>query len=165
MKAATKAGRQGSALRAIATATVLALLAVSQPQAQTGSPPRAQALVGDGTIASLREVKGNVLVSDESGLATGNEALRLAPGTRVITTTASQAVVEFDFGCRVTLKENERFEVEKGKPCALLLAQPYGIAVAAASAAVAPAIVGGVIGASVLGVLIDARAQTTASPN
>ena len=50
MKAATKAGRQGSALRAIAAATVLALLAVSQPQAQTGSPPRAQAPVGDGKM-------------------------------------------------------------------------------------------------------------------
>ena len=56
MKAATKAGRQGSALRTIAAATVLALLALSQPQAQTGSPPPAQALVGDGTIASLRDV-------------------------------------------------------------------------------------------------------------
>lgn len=165
MKAATKAGRQGSALRSIAAATLLALLAVSQPQAQTESPPRAQAVVSDGTIASLRDVKGNVLVSNEFGLATGNEALRLAPGTRVITTTASEAVVEFDFGCRVTLKENERFEVEKGKPCAILLAQPYGIVVAAAAPAIVPGLIVGAFGAAALGVLIDARTQTTASPN
>lgn len=165
MKAATKAGRQGSALRAIAAATVLALLAVSQPQAQTGSPPRAQALVGDGTIASLRDVKGNVLVSNDAGLATGNEALRLLPGTRVITTANAGVVIAFDVGCDVKLNENERFEVEKGKPCALLLAQPYGIVVAAAGATIIPGIIVGAFGAAALGVLIDARNQTTASPN
>lgn len=165
MKAATKAGRQGSALRAIATATVLALLAVSQPQAQPAAPPRAQASVNDGSIARLRDVRGNVLVSNESGLATGIEALRLVPGTRVITTSASQVVVEFDDGCRVTLKENERFEVEN-KPCALLLAQPYGIVVAAAAAPLlAPGLVVGAAGAAALGVLVDSRTKTTASPN
>lgn len=157
MNAATKVTR--GTMRAIAQATVLALLVVSQPQAQTPAQPN------DGTIARLRSVNGNVLVSNESGLATGDEALRLLSGTRVITTANSQVVVEYDDGCRVTLKENERFEVEKGKPCALLLAQPYGIVVAAAGAALAPGLIVGAFGAAALGSLIDARNTTTASPS
>ena len=66
----------------------------------------------DGTIARLVEMNGSVLVSRESGLASGNESLRLPAGTRVITTAASAVVVEYDNGCRVRLKENQRFEVE-----------------------------------------------------
>ena len=157
MTAATKVARGANTMRRIAQATVLALLVVSQPQAQIQP--------NDGTIARLRSVNGNVLVSNDAGLATGDEALRLVPGTRVITTANSQVVVEYDDGCRVTLKENERFEVEKGKPCALLLAQPYGIVVAAAGATIIPGIIVGAFGAAALGVLIDARTQTTASPN
>lgn len=157
----TKVTRVTSTMRSIALATVLALLAVSQPQAQT----QPQARPNDDTIAQLRNVTGNVLVSNESGLATGDEALRLVPGTRVITTANSQVVVEYDNGCRVTLKENERFEVEKGRPCALLLAQPYGIVVAAAGATIIPGIIVGVFGAAALGSLIDARNTTTASPS
>jgi hypothetical protein len=77
----------------------------------------------DGAIARLVEMSGNVLVSREAGLASGNESLRLQAGTRVITTAQSGVVVEYDNGCRVRLKENQRFEVEKDKPCAALLAQ------------------------------------------
>ncbi|MDQ3028044.1 MAG: hypothetical protein M3R58_16275 [Pseudomonadota bacterium] len=165
MNAITKVKRGTNTMRRIAQATVLALLVVSQPQAQTGSPPRAQVLAVDGTIASLRDVKGNVLVSNESGLATGNEALRLLPSTRVITTANAGVVIAFDDGCDVKLKENERFEVEKGKPCALLLAQPYAIVVAAAGATIIPGIIVGAFGAAALGSLIDARNTTTASPS
>ena len=100
----------------------------------------------DGTIARLVEMHGNVLVSRDSGLASGSDRLRVMPGTRVITTAQSDVVVEYDDGCRVKLKENQRFEVERGKPCALLLAQdilatpnyaiawyvPFGAAAAAA---------------------------------
>ncbi len=76
----------------------------------------------DDTIARLVDMQGNVLVSRESGLSSANEQLRLRPGTRVITTSHSEVVVEYDDGCRVRLKENQRFEVERGKPCAALLA-------------------------------------------
>jgi hypothetical protein len=78
---------------------------------------------GERTVAKLVDVHGNVLVSHDTGLASGTEKLRLAAGTRVITTAKSDAIVEYDDGCRVHLKENQRFEVERGKPCALLLAQ------------------------------------------
>src|SRR4051812_22364068 len=77
----------------------------------------------DRTIAKLVEMHGNVLVSKETGLGSGRDQLRIAEGTRVITTAKSDVVVEYDDGCRVHLKENQRFEVERGKPCALLLAQ------------------------------------------
>ena len=157
MTASTKVARGTNTMRRIAQATVLALLVVSQPQAQTRS--------NDDSIARLRSVNGNVLVSNDAGLATGNEALRLLPGTRVITTANAGVVIAFDVGCDVKLNENERFEVEKGKPCALLLAQPYGIVVAAAGASIIPGIIVGAFGAAALGVLIDARNTTTASPS
>jgi hypothetical protein len=104
-----------------------------------GAPAHAQQ-GRDGTIARLVETQGNVLVSRESGLASGNDQLRLLPGTRVITTAHSEVVVEYDDGCRVKLKENQRFEVERGKPCALLLAQD--ILVPASNNAIA-ALIGG----------------------
>jgi hypothetical protein len=75
------------------------------------------------SVAKLVDLHGNVLVSRDTGLVSGAEKLRLVPGTRVITTAKADVVVEYDDGCRVQLRENQRFEVEEGKPCALLLAQ------------------------------------------
>ena len=86
------------------------------------APLRAQD-AGDRSVAKLVDMHGNVLVSRETGMVTGAEKLRLVPGTRVITTAKADVIVEYDDGCRVQLKENQRFEVEHGKPCALLLAQ------------------------------------------
>jgi hypothetical protein len=83
-------------------------------------------------VARLKSVSGNVLVSREAGLAAGAEAQRLADGTRVITTANSEAVIEFDDGCEVRLKENERYEVDSGRPCALRLAGGLGGAPVAA---------------------------------
>jgi len=131
--------------------------------------PAAIAQGRDGTVARLVEVDGNVLVSRESGLASGNESLRLATGTRVITTANSKVVVEYDDGCRVTLKENQRFEVERGKPCALLVATDL---IAAAGAPVVPLVVVGVLaGAGGAAVVDTQRAPrigvtgTSVSPN
>jgi len=96
--------------------------------------PAAHAQEGrDGTIARLVQTQGNVLVSREAGLASGNNDLRLRPGTRVITTAHSEVIVEYDDGCRVKLKENQRFEVERGRPCALLLAQDILVSPVAAA--------------------------------
>jgi hypothetical protein len=96
----------------------------------------------DGTVARLVDMQGNVLVSRESGLASGNEQLRLLPGTRVITTARSEVVVEYDDGCRVRVKENQRFEVEHGKPCALLLAQDILAPVAIANSVIPAVLIG-----------------------
>ena len=77
-------------------------------------------------VARLKQVTGNVLVSREAGMAAGNQEQRLGNGVRIITTANSEAVIEFDNGCEVRLRENERFDVDSGKPCALLVAQPLG---------------------------------------
>jgi hypothetical protein len=135
---------------------LLALLFASQPFAQTS----------DGTVAKLTDLKGNVLVSRESGLASGANTLRLVPGTRIITTANSHVVIEYDDGCRVTLEENQRFEVsDERKPCALLMTMPQAImvptAVASAMTTVAPLLFGG----AAIAALIDQRGRQQVSPS
>ncbi|MBC8023668.1 MAG: hypothetical protein H7Y14_11145, partial [Burkholderiales bacterium] len=126
-------------------------------------------------IARLKEVKGNVLLSRESGLAAGAESTRLTEHTRVITTANSEVIVVYDNGCEVRLKENQRFEVETGKPCAALMAQAQSILLEPAGAMTAsaaggamlfwtalPALGGAAIG---LGFLQDSREKTPLSPS
>jgi hypothetical protein len=126
-------------------------------------------------VAVLKRVKGNVLVSQESGLASGDEARRLPAGTRVITTANAEATVAYDDGCEVALKPNQRFEVQVGKPCkeliaqaASILAEPAGMAVAGAAggfvgfAATLPAVGGGVVGVAIIQAL---RQNQSVSPN
>jgi hypothetical protein len=129
-------------------------------------------------IAQLKSLKGNVLLSREAGLAAGSEATRVIEHTRVITTANSEVVVEFDNGCRVHLKENQRFEVDSRKPCAALIAsvesilvQPAaGLASAGAGSAagfwnVVPAIGGAAIGAAILGDRNNPPPPTPLSPS
>ena len=148
------------AIRAAVAAA--ALLATGNSMAQQTQPAKP----GDGTVARLTDVTGNVLVSRESGLASGTEALRLLPGMRVLTTANSEVVVEYDDGCRVHLKDNQRFEVERGKPCAVLMASPATIIAApAAVAGLAPLLIPGILGAASVGSLIDSRGGQSVSPN
>src|SRR5258708_37251259 len=90
-------------------------------------------------VAQLKDVHGNVLVSKESGLASGDESLRLTKGARVITTSRSDVVVVFDNGCEVRLKENQRLEIDAAKPCSELVAQAQSILAEPAGAAAAGA--------------------------
>ena len=122
-------------------------------------------------IARLKDLKGNVLVSRESGLAAGGEAVRLVEHTRVITTASSEVVVVYDNGCEVRLKENQRFQVERDKPCAALIASVQSILVQPAAVAVvgpaffwttAPAIGGAGVG---LSILQDTRGKNPLSPS
>ena len=126
-------------------------------------------------VARLKEVTGNVLVSRESGLAAAAEATRLPEHARVITTARSSAIVQYDNGCEVRLKENQRFEVEIDKPCAALVAQaqsiimePAGAALAGASAgavlfwSAVPALGGAAIG---LKIISDDRRKAPLSPS
>jgi hypothetical protein len=140
---------------------LLGLLAAPQPQAQSR---------GDG-VAQLKDVHGNVLVSRESGLSTGAEALRLGKGTRVITTANAEVVVHYDDGCEVRLKENQRFEVDTDKPCAFLIAQVQPILVDGASLAIGPALgvfgLGPGLGGAAIGVELirGGRHNPPASPS
>ena len=123
MRGAYLTGRLGGALR-VGVAVALLGVGTSTWEAGAQSPPQQD------SVARLKSVNGNVLVSRESGLAAGEQAQRLANGTRIITTANSEAVVEFDNGCEVRLKENERFDVDSTRACALLVAQPLGAPVA-----------------------------------
>jgi hypothetical protein len=143
-----------------AQAAALILLAV--PQQLLAQP-------ANETVARLKNVDGNVLVSKESGLASGDERLRLTKGTRVITTANARVTVVYDNGCEVQLKENQRFEVVTDKPCSALVAQastillePGGIATVATAgglvinAALIP-LIGGVAGVEAIKQLRDTR--------
>lgn len=142
-------------------ATLVALLFVSEPYAQKDRRKEK----GDGTVARLAELQGNVLVSRDDGLVSGNEAQRLLPGTRIITTASSNVVVEYDDGCRVTMKENQRFEVEEDRDCTLLAALPIIDAPAALGIPFASLLIPGAVGGAGVGAIIDSRGTQTVSPS
>ncbi|HUR59103.1 MAG TPA: hypothetical protein VM029_15415 [Opitutaceae bacterium] len=126
-------------------------------------------------IARLKDVKGNVLISREAGLSAGGEATRVTEHTRVITTANSEVIVVYDNGCEVRLKENQRFEVEDDKPCAVLVAMPQSILATPVGTALAGASAGGgifgttlpALGGAAIGVsfLDGARRKNPLSPS
>jgi hypothetical protein len=83
-------------------------------------------------VATLKDLEGNVLVSQGDAMVTGTLDQRLPAGTRVVTTAGAKVTISYDVGCDVRLKENERFTVNVG-PCAALLAavEPLGPAAGA----------------------------------
>lgn len=171
--------KSAGVVKAVVSAVALACAVTTSPFAQTaGEGARAPAR----TVARLRHVEGNVLVSKEAGLASADEALRLDDRSRVITTANAKAIVAYDDGCEVTLEPNQRLEIRTDKVCAERLAQaetifkePAGMALAAgtglAGGATAAALAGvggaavGVAGLSGLAALVLARQDTAASPN
>lgn len=123
------------------------------------------------TIATLVEVKGNVLVSDAVGMSSAIDNQRIKNMVRVTTTSRASVLIAFDCGCDVRLKENERLDVEGPRQCPALLAAvqavpmgaPIGAAVAAASGSILPTalLVTGVgVGAYLIG-----RNNRNCSPN
>ena len=117
--------------------------------------------------ARLKEINGNVLVSKDAALGAAQAGLPLTEGTRVITTTGAGALVVYEDGCEVRLKENERFEVETGKPCAALVAlttaapQP-AVGVIGLASSLLP---GGLAGAGSYALINQERGSSVASPN
>lgn len=77
----------------------------------------AQPVLAENSVARLTGVSGNVLVSNDFNIASAGEALRLAPGMRVLVTMNSAATIEYDDGCRVRVAAGERFEVHAAAPC------------------------------------------------
>jgi hypothetical protein len=84
----------------------------------------------DNTVATLRDADGNILVSQGDAMVAGGNDLRLAVGTRVVTTNKATVTISYDAGCDIRLKENERFTVAVG-PCAVLLGQVESLGPAA----------------------------------
>src|SRR5258706_15657138 len=99
------------------TKTLVILAALAAAFAATLAPAQG------GGVARLKDVKGNVLVSQQAGLAAGSEAWRLAEHTRVITTAGAEVIVVYDNGCEGGRRENQRFEVVVDKACAALVAE------------------------------------------
>ena len=151
--------------------TLCAAAAPFAQQAEEGVVVRSgdRLMVNGREVARLRNVEGNVLVSQETGLASGNEAARVHEGARVITTAKARVTIVFDDGCEVTLEENQRIEIDSRRACAMRLAEgvtgdPQG----------AIGLVGGVsfltgfgtyIGITGVGILIDDRESNAVSPS
>lgn len=74
------------------------------------------------TVAELRDVLGNVLVSDPAGMASAASGQRVKNKVRVTTTMKAGVLVAFDCGCNVLLKENQRLDVDLPNSCPALLA-------------------------------------------
>jgi hypothetical protein len=78
------------------------------------------------SVARLVGIQGNVLVSNDNAIASAGEALRLSPGMRVLPTLNSAATIEYDDGCRVTVRAGERAEIRAGHACPARGMQPAG---------------------------------------
>ena len=99
-------------LRAIRTSlTLLGLAAaVGAPAALAQQPA---------SVARLTGMEGQVLVSQGDAMVAATNNQRVAVGTRVLTTAGAKVVVNYDAGCDVALKSNERFTVRMGE-CGVL---------------------------------------------
>ena len=128
--------------RGAAAAALIAMALAPQGFTQSTGEP----------IAHLKGVKGNVLVSKETGLASGNESAPLTKGSRVITTANSEVTVVYDNGCEVKLKPNQRFEVVDDKPCSELIARAESILSEPAGALAATGSAGAIAAGSAIAV-------------
>ncbi len=130
----------------IAAAALLFSASLAAAQAQRAAACEDAALAKQETVAALRDLQGNVLVSDKDGVVSATNGQRVANRSRVTTTSKAGVVVVFDCGCNVQLKENERLDLDIPRGCGALLASvqpvPVGVALGAVPVApVAPAVV------------------------
>ena len=166
-----------SRMAIVAAAIAAALFAATSPFAQrSGEAPAVKAAAGQALtvngreVARLRNVEGNVLVSQESGLASGEEAARVQDGSRVITTSKAHVEVVFDDGCVVRLEENQRLEIDSGSPCNARVAESI---LPAGTSSSALAWMGGsfgfgfttAAGVTGIGIIVDDRESDAVSPS
>jgi hypothetical protein len=154
-------------------ALIAALVSANVLHAQATSCDDPSQLRKD-TIAELRDLQGNVLVSDKDGVSSAVSGQRVANKSRVTTTSSAGVVVAFDCGCNVTLKENQRVDIELPRGCAALVAAIQAVPVTVAlgsAAAVAPAAAAGsttgllAVGAVGVGGYALLRRNRNVSPN
>jgi len=126
------------------------------------------AVAQQGTVARLSNLEGNVMVSQGDGMVAAVRDQRVAPGTRVVTMAGGKVVVNYDVGCDVSLKENQRFTVRMGE-CALLLGEVVTLVPGSAGAVASVGVVEVVGGIGIGGGLIYGGYETfrgsSASPN
>ena len=92
------------------------------------------------TVGRLTGLEGDVLVSQDDAMVAAANNQRVAVGTRVVTLAGAKVVIDYDVGCNVALKENERFTVRLGE-CAALVSQVVDLGPA-------PGAIGGGVGAA-----------------
>jgi len=126
------------------------------------------AFAQQGTVARLSNLEGNVMVSQGDGMVAAVKDQRVAAGTRVVTMAGGKVVVNYDVGCDVSLKENQRFTVRTGE-CALLLGEVVTLVPGSAGAVASVGVVEVVGGIGIGGGLIYGGYETfrgsSASPN
>ena len=70
-------------------------------------------------VASLARVTGNALVNKGTQYVTGTEGMALSIGERVMSLDKTTAIIQFEDGCRYTMKENEVITIPSVSPCVL----------------------------------------------
>ena len=93
----------------------------------------AQPATEAGAVATLKSVEGIILVSHPEAMAAGTRYQALRAGVRVLSTADSKAVIHYDKGCDVDLKENQRFTVRPLDECAALIASIESMGIGAAA--------------------------------
>ena len=91
-------------------------------------------------VARLTNMEGQVLVSQGDAMVAATANQRVTVGTRVLTTAGARVVVNYDTGCDVALKPNERFTVRLGE-CGVLATEVVALGPA-------PGAIGGGVGAA-----------------
>lgn len=91
-------------------------------------------------VARLTNMEGQVLVSQGDAMVAATANQRVTVGTRVLTTAGAKVVVNYDVGCDVALKSNERFTVRMGE-CGVLATEVVALGPA-------PGAIGGGVGAA-----------------
>jgi hypothetical protein len=124
-------------------------IAVAQttPPAAAPAGAAAQRPADTRTVARLKEPVGTVLVSQGDAMVAGVRDQRLPVGVRVVTTLSAAVTIDYDKGCDVRLRENQRFTVREGE-CAALIASVESV-----TAPVATGTGGTVSGIATLGVV------------
>jgi len=117
------------------------------------------AFAQQGTVARLSNLEGNVMVSQGDGMVAAVKDQRVAAGTRVVTMAGGKVVVNYDVGCDVSLKENQRFTVRTGE-CALLLGEVVTLVPGSAGAVASVGVVEVVGGIGIGGGLIYGGYET-----
>lgn len=124
-------------------------------------------------MVQLKQVEGNVLVSTAQGAVAGANNLAVPDKSLVTTTSNGFADVVTPKGCTITLKPNQRLEVDVDKSCEALAASvtsaPGAMALGAAGAGGA----GGGLSAGAVAVglgigaaaVLTSRANRNSSPN
>jgi outer membrane protein OmpA-like peptidoglycan-associated protein len=77
--------------------------------------------------ATLKNVKGNVLVSAGSGLKSATNGTVLVPGSRVLATSTGSATIAVAAGCDIQLGANQRWTVTAGTNCDSARASVEGV--------------------------------------